>query len=54
MMRIKQEDRVPEELNYSNAPSTDYSVEDLVKMIIVKNPGIEQGNGTITSNLFMK
>jgi hypothetical protein len=44
MMRIKEEDREPEELDYSNAPSPDYSVEDLVKIITIKNPGIDQGN----------
>ena len=47
MMRIKEENGEPEELDYSNAPSPDYSVEDLVKMITVKNPRIDQGNGTM-------
>jgi hypothetical protein len=42
MMRIKEEDEAPEELDYSYAPSPDYSMEDLVK-----NPAIDQGNGTM-------
>jgi uncharacterized UPF0146 family protein len=47
MMRIKEENGEPEELDYSNAPSPDYSMEDLVKMIIVNNPRIDQGNSTM-------
>jgi hypothetical protein len=47
MMRIKEQEGEPEELDYSNALSPDYSVEDLVKMITVKNPGIDQGNDTM-------
>jgi hypothetical protein len=30
-----------------NAPSLDYSVEDLIKIITLKTPGIEEGNETI-------
>ena len=43
MMKVKQEDDVTEELDYSNASSPDYTVVDLVKMITVKNLGIEEG-----------
>jgi len=44
MMRV-QKDEEPKELDYSNAPSPDYTVvEDLVKMITLKNLGIEGGN----------
>jgi hypothetical protein len=42
MMRVKNKDDKPEELDYSNTPSQDYTVEDLLKMIIVKNPGIKK------------
>jgi hypothetical protein len=47
MMRVAQEYGVPEELDYNNALSPDYNMEYLVKMITVKNPGIERGNDTI-------
>jgi phenolic acid decarboxylase len=39
--RIKKQNREREELDYNNAPSPDYSMEDLVKMITVKNLGID-------------
>jgi len=35
---------MPAELDYRNAPSPDYTIEDLVKMITMKNPGMEEGN----------
>jgi hypothetical protein len=47
MMRIEGEEETPEELDYRKAPSPDYSVEDLVKMVTLKNPGISQGNDTM-------
>jgi hypothetical protein len=47
MIKVKNEDESPEELDYSNAPTPEYSVEDLIKMITVKNPGIKVGNKTI-------
>jgi hypothetical protein len=43
MMRTEKGEE-PKELDYSNAPSPDYTVEDLVKTITFKNPGIEDGN----------
>ena len=47
MMRVENKDESPEELDYSNAPSPDYTMEDLIKMITVKNLGIEGGNEAI-------
>ena len=45
MMRgTNKDDDMPKELDYSNAPSPDYTVEVLVKIITLKNPGIEGGN----------
>ena len=45
MMRgISKEEEMSEELDYSNAPSPDYTIEDLVKIIKMKNPGMEEGN----------
>ena len=41
MMRIQREE--PEELDYSNAPSPSYTIEDLVKRINVKIP-VSEGN----------
>src|SRR3954469_24482061 len=41
MIRILRED--PEELDYNNAPSPNYTVEDLVKRINIKIP-VSQGN----------
>src|SRR3954471_24265474 len=41
MIRIQRED--PVELDYSNAPSPNYTVEDLVKKINVKIP-VSEGN----------
>ena len=46
MMRVENDEEI-EELDYSNAPSPDYTVEDLVKLITLKNPGIEGGNEAI-------
>jgi hypothetical protein len=45
MMRIEKEE--PKELDYSNAPTPEYTVEDLVKMITLKNLGIEGGNEAV-------
>ncbi|MEI4927567.1 hypothetical protein Q8G50_34175, partial [Klebsiella pneumoniae] len=39
MMRIQREE--PEELDYSNAPSPSYTIEDLVKRINIKIPASE-------------
>ena len=47
MMRIDREGEAPEELDYSNAPTPEYSVEDLIKMITVKHPGVDEGNGVM-------
>jgi hypothetical protein len=44
MVRSSTDGDDAEELDYSNAPSPDYTVEDLVKIITVKNPGIDGGN----------
>ena len=44
MMRVEEKDEKPEELHYRNAPSPDYTGEDQVKMITVKNHGIEGGD----------
>uniref|UniRef100_A0ACD5UN64 Uncharacterized protein n=1 Tax=Avena sativa TaxID=4498 RepID=A0ACD5UN64_AVESA len=44
MMRVVTNEEKPEELDYSNASTPEYNMEDLLKMITVKNPGIEQGN----------
>src|SRR3954465_11792435 len=41
MIRIQREE--PEELDYSNAPSPNYTVEDLIKRINVKIP-VSEGN----------
>ena len=38
---------MPEELDYSNAPTPDYTMEDLVKLITLKNPGLEAGNEAV-------
>jgi hypothetical protein len=45
MMRVDDEDS--EELDYSNAPTLDYTVEDLVKIITLKNPTIEGGREAV-------
>jgi hypothetical protein len=45
MMRVHDEDS--EELDYSNAPSLDYIMEDLVKIITLKNPTIEGGSEAV-------
>jgi hypothetical protein len=47
MISVENEDESPEEMDYCNAPSLDYSVEDLIKIITVKTPGIKEGNETI-------
>ena len=45
MMRVEDED--PEELDYSNAPAPEYTIEDLVKLVIMKNPGIQGGEEAV-------
>jgi hypothetical protein len=45
MMRVKDEDS--KELDYSNAPTPNYIVEDLVKIITLKNPTIEGGSEAV-------
>jgi hypothetical protein len=42
-MRVK-ERKEAEELDYSNVPTPEYVIEDLVKMITIKNPDIKGGN----------
>ena len=44
MTRSTKDDDMTEELDYSNAPTPDYNVEDLVKMVIMKDTSIEGGN----------
>jgi hypothetical protein len=39
MMRMEKGEEL-EELDYRNAPSLDYTVDDLVEMITFENPGI--------------
>jgi hypothetical protein len=34
-----------EELDYSIAPTPEYSIEDLINMIMVKHPRVDEGNG---------
>ena len=41
------------ELDYGNAPSPKYTVEDLVKMITLRNPGIEEGSNAATNQMFI-
>jgi hypothetical protein len=53
MMRVE-ENEEPEELDYSNAPSLEYTVEDLVKMITLKKLGIEGGIESCTYKLSIK
>lgn len=43
MMRVEDDEEL-EELDYSNAPSPEYTVQDLVRMITLKNPGIKGDN----------
>jgi hypothetical protein len=45
MMRVDDEDS--EELDYSNAPTPHYTMEDLVKIITLKNPTIEGGSEAV-------
>ena len=44
MMRSSTGDDKPLELDYGNAPTPEYSVEDLVTMITIRNPRIEDGS----------
>jgi hypothetical protein len=44
IMRSSSDGNNFEELDYGNAPSSDYTVEDLVKMVTLKNPSFEGGN----------
>jgi hypothetical protein len=48
MMRSTTDDDMPGELDYVNAPIPDYTVEDLVNMITLKNLGIEGGKEVMT------
>ncbi len=43
----------PIELVYGNAPSPEYTVEDLVKMITLRNPRIEEGSNASTYQMFI-
>jgi hypothetical protein len=45
MMRIEKSGEAPEELDYSNAPTHEYSVEDLINIVMVRHPEIDEGNG---------
>jgi hypothetical protein len=45
MVTVDDEDS--EELHYSNAPTPDYTVEDLIKIITLKNPTIEGGSEAV-------
>jgi hypothetical protein len=45
MMRVDDQD--PKELDYRNAPTPDYTVEDLVKIITLMNPTIEGGSEAV-------
>ena len=44
MKMMRSTEDAPEELDYSNAPTPNYTVEDLVKMVSMKSPSIEGGN----------
>ena len=44
MKMMRSTEDAPEELDYSNAPTPNYTMEDLVKMVSMKNPSIEGGN----------
>ncbi|KAK1597257.1 hypothetical protein QYE76_000062 [Lolium multiflorum] len=43
MMRIERKGEALEELDYSNAPTLEYSVEDLINMVTVRHPGVDEG-----------
>ena len=45
MIKVQREE--PEELDYSNAPSPTYTVEDLVKRITLKTTELEGGDEAI-------
>ena len=51
MMRVEDDEEL-EELDYSNAPSPEYTIEDLVKIITLKNPGIEGGDEAIYQKFY--
>src|SRR4051794_15680300 len=53
MMRISTGDDKPIELDYGNAPSPESSVEDYVKMITLRNPGMEEGSNAATYQMFI-
>jgi hypothetical protein len=44
MTRTDREGEVHEELEYCNARTPEYSMEDLVKIITVNHPGVDEGN----------
>jgi hypothetical protein len=43
MVRVE-DNEDPEELDYSNAPSPEYIMEDLIKILTLKNPTFEGGS----------
>jgi hypothetical protein len=45
MMRVDDEDS--EKLDYINSPTLNYTMEDLVKIITLKNPTIEGGSEAV-------
>jgi hypothetical protein len=52
-MRVE-DNEGPDKLDYSNAPTPEYAVEDLVKMITLKNPHIEGGNKKCAKKILIK
>ena len=52
-MRSGTGDDKPLELDYGNATSSEYTVEDLVKMITLRNTGIEEGSNAATYQMFI-
>ncbi|KAK1668104.1 hypothetical protein QYE76_056263 [Lolium multiflorum] len=42
MMRIERNGEALEELDYSNSPTPEYSVEDLIKMVTIIHPGVDE------------
>ena len=44
MKMMRSTEDTPEELDYSNAPTPNYTTEDLIKMVSMKGPSIEGGN----------
>ena len=44
MKMMRSTESTPEELDYNNAPTPNYIVEDLIKMVSMKGPSIKGGN----------